>query len=84
MINGTNRAYRRLFATSDGQQVLKHLIQTYGDFTASAYVEGSPERTIYQLGQADLVKDVLRRLSVDLEAIKEATRLAHQPAQDNA
>ena len=76
-MTGTNRAYRRLFSTDDGERVLAHLIQTYGAFTSSSYVEGSSDRTMYRLGQADVIKDLLRRLSVTPKALKGYMRLAH-------
>ena len=72
-------SYRRLFATPDGERVLRHLIRTYGGFTTSAFVSGSPDATAYHLGQADLVKDILRRLSVQPEALLAYMRAAHEP-----
>ena len=76
-LDGTHRAYRRLFSTSDGERVLAHLIRTYGAFTSSPYVEGSSDRTMYRLGQADVIKDMLRRLSVTPEALKGYMQTAH-------
>ena len=68
------KVMKRVFASKDGERVLKYLLDISG-YEKSSVVGFDPNKTYYDLGKKDIVKAILNAINVDE---KKAIEIARQ------
>jgi len=73
-----NNAYKRTFATDEGQIVLEDLMLSTGIISGSSFVPGDPYHTAFNEGRREVVNRIIESINVDpnkfmkiVEAIKD-------------
>lgn len=63
------QAYRRLFATDDGQVVLEDMMRTFHVF--SSVMDGTSEETAHKEGERSVVLRIMKHINTDPRKLQE-------------